>query len=168
MLHLPALAVESSIGSLASTVSKLGLTLRGTYGEGSEATGDIYQLSNQVTLGISEEGAIQNLLSITKQIIAQERHAREALLKNDAFIDKIFRAYGILKSAHMISCAEFTALSSLVRIGAAAGLLDVKLETLTELLVEMQPATINAALGKAFTSSKRDVIRAEEIKKALS
>ena len=167
MLHLPALSQSSAISRLAATVSKLGLTLRGAYGEGSRPTGDIYQLSNQVTLGISEEAAIKNLNSITEQIIAQERQARQSLLKDDAFIDKIYRAYGILRSAHMISCDEFTSLVSYVRVGASAGLIDVPIEKLTRLLVEMQPATINAAAGQKYTSAQRDVIRADKVKKAL-
>lgn len=167
MLHLPALSQSTAISRLAATVSKLGLTLRGAYGEGSRPSGDIYQLSNQVTLGISEEAAIKNLNSIAEQIISQERQARQSLLKDDVFIDKIYRAYGILRSAHMISCDEFTSLISFVRIGASAGLLDVPVETLTNLLVRMQPATINADAGEKYTSAQRDVIRADAIKKAL-
>lgn len=167
MLHLPALSQSTAISRLAATVAKLGLTLRGAYGEGSRPAGDIYQLSNQVTLGISEQAAIRNLQSIAEQIISQERQARQSLLKDDAFIDKIYRSYGILRSAHIISCNEFTALVSYVRIGAAAGLIDIPLEKLTKLLVEMQPATINAAAGQKYTSAERDVIRADAIKKAL-
>lgn len=167
MLHLPALSQSTAIARLASTVAKLGLTLRGAYGEGSRPTGDIYQLSNQVTLGISEEAAIKNLNSIAEQIISQERQARQSLLKDDAFIDKIYRAYGLLTSAHMMSCDEFTSLVSYVRIGASAGLIDVPVETLTKLLVEMQPATINADRGEKYTPAQRDVIRADAIKKAL-
>lgn len=167
MLHLPALGSSNAISRLATTVAKLGLTLRGSYGEGSAAIGDLYQLSNQVTLGISDEAAIKNLQSITKQIIAQEKQAREAILKDNKVIDKIYRAYGILKSAHMISGAEFTSLVSLVRLGAQGGLIDVPLETLSELLINMQPATLNTKQGKALSSSERDVLRAECVRQAL-
>lgn len=167
MLHLPALSQSSAISRLAATVSKLGLTLRGAFGEGSRPTGDIYQLSNQVTLGISEEAAIKNLQSIAEQIISQERQARQSLLKDDAFLDKIYRSYGILRSAHMMNCEEFTSLVSYVRVGASAGLIDVPTEKLTRLLVEMQPATINAAAGQKYTAAERDVIRADAVKKAL-
>lgn len=167
MLHLPTLGRSSAMSRLATTVAKLGLTLRGAYGEGSEPIGDIYQLSNQVTLGISEKAAIQNLKSITQQIVTQEKQAREALLKDDLFIDKIWRAYGILKNAHMISCNEFTNLVSLVRLGASAGIINVELSTLSRLLIEMQPATINANAGKAYSSAQRDVLRAKSIKEAL-
>lgn len=167
MLHLPALRASSMVSRLASTVSKLGLTLRGAYGEGSEPVGDIYQLSNQVTLGISEEAAIKNLQSITAQIVKQEQQAREQLLKDNTVIDKIYRAYGLLKSAHMLSCNEFTSLISLVRLGACAGLIDVKLETLTRLLVQMQPATLNVESGKANNAQQRDLLRAQKVREAL-
>jgi protein arginine kinase len=167
MLHLPALRAGGMLSRLASTVSKLGLTLRGTYGEGSEPIGDIYQLSNQVTLGISEEAAIKNLQSITAQIVLQEKQARQALLKDNSAIDKIYRAYGLLKSAHMLSCNEFTSLVSLVRLGAAEKLIDVKLETLNRLLIEMQPATLNTISQKANSAAERDLLRAEKVREAL-
>jgi protein arginine kinase len=167
MLHLPALRAGGMLSRLASTVSKLGLTLRGTYGEGSEPIGDIYQLSNQVTLGISEEAAIKNLQSITAQIVLQEKQARQALLKDNSAIDKIYRAYGLLKSAHMLSCNEFTSLISLVRLGAAEKLIDVKLETLNRLLIEMQPATLNTISQKANSAAERDLLRAEKVREAL-
>ena len=167
MLHLPALSRGGAMQHLANTVAKLGLILRGAYGEGSRPVGDIYQLSNQVTLGISEQAAIKNLESIANQIIAQEKSAREALMKDDVFIDRIWRAYGVLKSAHMLSCSEFMDLGSLVRTGAAEGILDVPVQTLTRLLVEMQPATLNCAEGRNCTAAERDVLRAKAVKEAL-
>lgn len=167
MLHLPALSKRGVIARLGATVAKLGLTLRGAYGEGNRAVGDIFQLSNQVTLGISEQAAVQNLNAIALQVAEQEKQARAALLKDDAFIDKIWRAYGILKSAHMISCDEFTELLSFVRLGAAQGVLELPLETLNRLLIEMQPATINAESGKNMSSRERDVFRAKTVKEAL-
>lgn len=168
MLHLPALSGSGAMRRLASTIAKLGLTIRGAYGEGSRPVGDIFQLSNQVTLGISEQAALQNLNAIALQVVAQEKNARAALLKDDAFIDRIWRAYGILKSAHMLSCSEFTDLASLVRLGTAEGVLDLSLPVLNRLLVEMQPATINVAEGRRCTAAERDVIRARKVKEALS
>lgn len=168
MLHLPALSAKNAISRLASTVAKLGLTLRGTYGEGTEPIGDIYQLSNQVTLGISDEAAIKNLQSITKELIAQERQAREELLRDDRVIDKIHRAFGILKTAHMLSWGEFSSLVSLVRLGASGGLLDISAELLSTLLIDTQPATINTKEGKALSTSERDVIRAKAVRDALT
>ncbi|MCI7334791.1 MAG: protein arginine kinase [Oscillospiraceae bacterium] len=168
MLHLPALAENGVIARLAATVAKLGLTLRGVYGSTSRFVGSLFQLSNQVTLGISEQAAVKNLNAIALQIAEQETQARQALLKDDAFIDRIWRAYGILTSAHMIGCDEFCDLLSLVRLGAAQGIVDIPLETLSRLLIEMQPATINAKQGENLSQRERDVFRAEAVKKALS
>lgn len=167
MLHLPALTACGQIGTLASTVSKLGLTIRGTYGEGSAAMGDMYQLSNQVTLGISEAAAIENLKTITLQLAAQERAARTELVKNIETQDEIFRAYGTLKSARILTTKEFMALVSKVRLGAVSGLLKIKPETVNELMIAMQPATINAAAGKNLNSRERDIERANIVREKL-
>lgn len=167
MLHLPALTKKGMISSLASTVSKLGLTIRGAYGEGSSAGGDIYQLSNQVTLGISEKEAIYNLESIANQLIAQERNARSELVKNDSYVDNIFRAYGILRFARQISCSEFMELISLVRVGVSQGIIDIETEKINELTVNLQPATINAMREQTLQPAQRDKVRAEEVRKVM-
>lgn len=166
-LHLPALSITGSMPRLASTVSKLGLMLRNRYTNGITPVGNIYSLSNQVTLGISEKAALDNLKSIAMQLISQERQTREHVIGDDRYIDKIQRAYGILKTAHMISCREFMELASLVRLGSAGGLLDTDIRVLDELMIAMQPATINAAEGKSFTATERDIFRAAEIKKKI-
>ncbi len=168
MLHLPALSKTKMVPRLAATVAKLGLTLRGAYGEGNRTVGDLFQLSNQVTLGISEQAAVQNLNAIALQIAQQEKSTRDSLLKDDAFIDRIWRAYGILKSAHMISFDEFTDLLSYVRLAAAQGIIEIPLETLSELLIQMQPATINAENETDFSPRERDVFRAGKVKEALN
>ncbi len=168
MLHLPALAKSGQITKIAATVSKLGLIIRGAYGEGSSPNGDMYQLSNQVTLGISEETALSNLKSIAQQLVAQELTLREQILRNPVWEDKIFRALGILKNARLMSCDEFMQLSSLVRLGAAEGLLDVSLEALSELNVDMQPATVNAREGRTLEPGERDAIRAKAVREALA
>lgn len=168
MLHLPALTRCGQISRLASTVSKLGLTIRGAYGEGSRAIGDIYQISNQITLGITEETAIANLKSIVLQLVGQERAAAVKMVKNPADEDKIFRAYGILKYARLLSTEEFMELASLVRLGAARGILDVSIEKINELIVNMQPATVSAANENADTAPERDAIRAAAVREALA
>ena len=167
MLHLPALDATGRLSSLAATVSKLGLVIRGAYGEGSQARGSIFQISNQITLGITEQAAIDNLRAITLQIVAQERAAQEQLLKNETEIDKIWRARGVLSSARLLSADEFMGLASLVRMGAARGVFPLSVEKLNELIVRMQPATINAANGKNLTPAQRDAIRAEEVRTAI-
>lgn len=167
MLHLPGLGKSGQITKIAATVSKLGLIIRGAYGEGSSPSGDMYQLSNQVTLGISEETALNNLKSIAQQLVAQELAIREQMLRNPVWEDKIFRALGILKSARLLSGEEFMQLASLVRLGAAQGMIEVSMEKLNELMVDMQPATINAREGKNLDASQRDELRAKAVREAL-
>ncbi len=167
MLHLPALTAKGQIGSLASTVSKLGLTIRGVYGEGMSAMGDLYQLSNQVSLGISEKSAIDNLKTITLQLATQERAAREEASKSIETEDAVFRAYGILKSARILSTKEFMSLISKVRLGAVLGMIKTDLKTINELMVSMQPATINAFVGKTLSLEERDVERAKIVRERL-
>lgn len=167
MLHLPALAACNQLAPLASTVSKLGLTIRGSYGEGSAAKGDIYQLSNQVSLGISERAALDNLKSITLQLATRERTAREELLKNPAFLDRVYRSYGILQTARVLSADEMMDLLSYTRLGAILGQINVRTEIINELLVTMQPATLNARHKIHLDTLKRREIRAEEIRKKL-
>ncbi len=164
MLHLPALTKCGQIGKLANTVSKLGLVIRGAHGEGSSPKGEIYQLSNQITLGISEKEALDNLQSITLQLVAQEREAAKTLIENPKQVDQIYRAKGILQYARLLSCDEYMELSSLVRLGVRAGLFDIDMKKLNELTYSVQPATINARENKDLTASQRDVIRADEVR----
>lgn len=168
MLHLPALTVSGQIHKLINTVSKLGLTFRGAYGEGTNAVGDMYQLSNQITLGISEEFAIKNLKAITLQLCAQERTARKELLKDPVTEDRIYRAYGILKWARLLNTKELMENLSLVRLGSVSGKINVPLETVNELMVSMQPATINARAGQRLPTQERDKVRATEVRKKLN
>lgn len=167
MLHLPALTRCGQMTRLANTVSKLGLTIRGAYGEGSQPKGDIYQISNQITLGITEETAIANLKSIVLQLVAQERAAAAEIIKKPAEEDKIFRALGVLKNARLLSTDEFMELISVVRLGAARGLIGIEIEKLNELIVNMQPATISAAT-QAEGAAARDLIRAKNVRETLA
>ncbi|MCD7773977.1 MAG: protein arginine kinase [Clostridiales bacterium] len=167
MMHLPALTKCNQISKLASTISKLGLTLRGTYGEGTSAKGDIFQLSNQVSLGISERAALDNLKAITMQIATQERTAGEEFVKNVNVLDRITRAYGILSSAKLLSTDEMLELFSWVRLGAMYNIIDADIAKLNELTETMQAATLSCSKGEDLTSDKRDEIRAEAVKQAL-
>ncbi len=167
MLHLPALTMTGQIHKLINTVSKLGLTFRGAFGEGTSAIGDMYQLSNQITLGISEEFAIKNLKAITLQLCAQERTAREELLKDITTEDKIFRAYGILKWARLLSTKELMENLSLIRLGSVAGKLSVPIETVNELMISMQPASINVMAEQKLPSIERDFIRAKAVREKI-
>ncbi len=168
MLHLPALTRCGQMTKLANTVSKLGLTIRGANGEGSQPIGDMYQISNQITLGITEETAIANLKSIVLQLVSQERAAAAELVKKPAEEDKIFRAFGILKNARLLNTNEFMELISIVRLGAAKGLINIPIEKINELTVSMQPATISAANSEANTPALRDALRAKAVREALA
>ena len=167
MMHLPALTKSGKISRIASTVSKLGLVLRGSYGEGSKPLGDIYLLSNQITLGISEEAAITNLKSIASHIIEQERTSAKELAETIGEQDRIFRALGLLKYARLLTSRNFMELISLVRMGAATGVLDIPTEKIDDLIINMQPATISAANADAEDVAKRDKIRAQAVREAF-
>ncbi len=169
MLHLPALTESGAMGRIASNLSKLGLVIRGTYGEGSNVTGALYQLSNQITLGLSEREAVENLQNIATQLIQEERKARKALLKNIATQDRIGRAAGILRGAKMLSCEEYMKLISNVRFGLAEGVLSgATLEDINALTAAVQPATLTAARGGSLTAAQRDIARADCVRAALS
>lgn len=168
MLHLPALQESGVMGKLAGSLSKLGIVIRGMYGEGSEPYGAVYQLSNQVTLGITEQEAIKNLRDIAMQLVAQERNAREKLSENINILDDIFRSYGILLYAKLVSNSECMKLLSNIRFGVEMGLFEIDLNILNRLLIEIQPATLMKNVGKKLTPAERDHIRAELVRTALS
>lgn len=171
MIHLPALNITNNIEKMLGAVSQLGLAVRGIYGEGSESSGNIYQISNQITLGQSEKDIIDNLKSVTLQIIEQERQARERLLKeNKNFVlDKIKRAYGILKYAHRISNKEALELISYLRLGVDLNIIEnIEFATLGKLMVLIRPAHLQKYVGENLSAEKRDVKRAELIQNALN
>ena len=168
MLHLPALQESGVMGKLTGSLSKLGIVIRGMYGEGSEPYGAVYQLSNQVTLGITEQEAIKNLRDIAMQLVAQERNAREKLSENINILDDIFRSYGILLYAKLVSNSECMKLLSNIRFGVEMGLFEIDLDILNRLLIEIQPATLMKNVGKKLTPAERDHIRAELVRTALS
>lgn len=168
MLHLPALERGKAIGRIAGNLSKLGLTIRGAYGEGSEPEGAMYQLSNQVTLGISEKSAIENLKNIAEQLVAQELKAQKRMAENLETQDKISRSLGILRTAKLISCKEALELLSNVRFGINAGIIkEVKLETVDSLISEVQPATMMVNKNEKISPRERDILRAEILNEKL-
>lgn len=167
MLHLPALTSLKQIQRLIETVSKLGLSIGGSYGEFTNAKGDLYQLSNQITLGISEKVAIENLKSIALQITAQERAAREELCKLKETEDKIYRAYGILKYARLLDIDEFMQCISLVRLGAVRNILDTDEALISKLMVDMQPATISISVERPLDDNDRNELRAKLVRESL-
>lgn len=168
MLHLPALEKSRAINRIAGNLSKLGLTIRGAHGEGTEPKGALYQLSNQVTLGISEKAAIENLKNITEQLIAQENQARERLCSSIDIQDAISRSLGILRSALVISHDEALKLLSNVRLGIVSKqITDVSTETIDKLMLAVEPATLTVTLNKNLSAHDRDIERANLIRAEL-
>lgn len=169
MLNLPALEKSRTIGRIAGNLSKLGLTIRGAYGEGSEPSGSLYQLSNQVTLGISEKAAIENLENITKQLVSQERQARERLAKSIDIQDSVSRSLGLLKSAMVMTHDEALKLLSNVRFGILSGQIkDVTADVVDSLMEKIEPATLMVNSGKNLSAQERDIERAKILREALS
>lgn len=166
MLHLPVLEGQKSIGILADSVSKIGLTVRGMYGEGSSSHASLYQLSNQVTLGISENTAIENLNAITEQIVQKELAARSEINKM-SLEDNVYRALGILKFARKLSSEEMMKLLSRVKLGVSMGILkQVSPELPMSLIVEGQPASLQKMHGR-MTPDDRDICRANIVRDRL-
>lgn len=169
MLHLPALEKSKAVGRIAGNLSKLGLTIRGAHGEGTEPNGALYQLSNQVTLGISETAATENLKNITMQLVSQENQAQTRLCSSIDIQDAISRSLGLLNSALVISHDEALKLLSNVRLGIVSGqITGISAETVDKLMLAVEPATLTVNLNKQLSPHERDIERAKLIKAALS
>ncbi|MDD4981000.1 MAG: protein arginine kinase [Candidatus Omnitrophica bacterium] len=171
MLHLPALVMAGQINRVLAALAKLSFTTRGLYGEGTQATGNFFQISNQVSLGHSESEIIENINAIINQIITQEKQAREVMLfKNKAALeDRVNRSVGILKSAHIITSQETIELLSLVRLGSDVGIIkELSRSAINELFIITQPAHLQKLENKKLTSQERDVKRADLIREKLS
>lgn len=170
MLHLPALVMTKQINKVLAAISKLSFTSRGFYGEGTQASGNFFQISNQVSLGHSEDEILQNINGLIRQIIDQEEQARQALLlQNKSMLeDKICRSNGVLKTAHIISSQETIELLSMVRLGIDVGLVkDVDKGAINELFIMIQPAHLQKIEGKKLSAPERDVKRASVIRNRL-
>jgi len=167
MLHLPALTRMRQIPRLAQMVAKLGLTIRGAFGEGTTPAGDFYQLSNQITLGITAEAATENLGAIALKLIAQERESQKKLCEDINQQDAIYRALGTLQNARILGSKECLQALSLVRMGAAQSIYTISMDVLNELLITLLPATLNAANENTLSPEERDVLRAEIVRNAL-
>ena len=170
MLHLPALVLTKEIQKVFQAMHKMSLAVRGLYGEGSQALGDFYQISNQVTLGRSEEQIIQNVKRVVPDILAYERRARQALVKADRqrLHDQVSRALGVLSSARQISSEETMEKLSSVRMGINLGLVDdIEVTTVNELFMHIQPAHLQKIRGEVLESSERNVVRAAYLRERL-
>ncbi len=170
MIHLPALVMTKQAGKILNALSHVGLAVRGFYGEGTETVGNLFQVSNQITLGQTEEEIINNLSSVATQLIDQERAARQVLLKEYSrqLEDKVLRAYGILSYARIISSDEALSLLSDLRLGTDLGIIkEVDPRILNELMVWIQPAMLQGKYGQQMSPYERDLKRAETIQEKL-
>ncbi|MGE5454560.1 MAG: protein arginine kinase [Methylocystaceae bacterium] len=171
MLHLPAMAMTNQAGAMFENLNQFGLTVRGVYGENSQVQGNLYQISNQVTLGQTEEDTINNLWGITMQIVEQEKKLRLQLMDNDHQLkleDKIMRSYGILTNARLLSSQEALELLSAVRLGADLGLIkDINTTVLNELMVAIRPAHLQMGAGREMEPQDRDALRAKVVNERL-
>lgn len=162
MLHLPAYTAAGGIRGLSNQLAKIGLTLRGMAGEGSAATAGLYQISNQVTLGISEDETIDKLTDVITQITEKERELRGKLSAEtiDNLSDKVMRDMGVMMYANRIGSAEMLSIYSEVRLGAAMNLISLPVERLDEMLMRCMPNTICAEHEGVSTPAERDKTRA--------
>ena len=162
MLHLPASEADGTLRRIAASLGKVGATIRGSYGEGSQSTGAMYQISNQVTLGISEKDTVSNLTDIANQIISLEKKSRGQLMSSESYQDTVWRALGILKTARVMSSSEFASLYSALRVGVAEGLVKgMTLGQLSEAYESVQPARLMEQYGENMNATQRDKKRAE-------
>ncbi|WP_025028133.1 protein arginine kinase [Caldalkalibacillus mannanilyticus] len=170
MMHLPALVMGQHMNRILPAINQLGLVVRGIYGEGSDALGNIFQISNQITLGRSETEIIEDLANVTKQLIEQERQARKSILESSRLRleDRIYRSYGILSNARVIESKEATQRLSDVRLGIDLGLIKGTSSTiLNELIVLTQPGFLQQYAGETLSPEQRDERRAKLIRERL-
>lgn len=164
MLHLPALTMTGQIRAVSDAVAKLGIAVRGFYGEGTEAQGCFYQFSNQVTLGLSEREILDKLREVAGQVVETERTLRTQAYKQygKRLEDKVCRAYGVLRYARVLTSSELKSLLSDVRLGVALGILQgPSMQALTRLMIEAEPANILVCHGKELDAAQRDEQRAQ-------
>jgi len=170
MMHLPALGMTHHIEKVFNAVMKLGLVVRGLYGEGTQVSGDLYQISNQFTLGKSEIEIIEIIEGVIPRITSYERMARKALISEnrEQLEDRIWRSYGMLKVARIISSEEIMHLLSQVRMGVNLGIInDIEMKTLNELFILTLPGHLQKLEGRELTSQQRNIIRAAYVRKRL-
>jgi protein arginine kinase len=171
LVHLPGLVLTKEIGKVLQGLGQVGLTFRGLYGEGSEVVGNFFQLSNQTTLGKSEEELIEHLDKIVRQVIQYEDQARQVLLRDAPQVteDKIWRAYGLLRYARSLSFEELMNLLSGIRLGVGLKLLpELRVYTLNKLMIFTQTAHLEQAAGRDLPPAECDAHRAAYVRRILS
>ncbi len=172
MIHVPALEASGQLRIILDAIGKFGITFRGIYGESSEPIGSVFQISNQVTLGFNEKEIMDNLNSVTMQIVDQEMKVREKLLteKPLEFEDSIYRSYGLLKYARVISSKETMTLLSDIKLGFELGILKTDSYSninIFELMTNIQPANLQKIEKRPLDVEERDIARANYIRKMI-
>lgn len=171
MLHLPGLVMTKQIGHIVNTISQLGLAVRGYYGEGTEAYGNLFQFSNQVTMGQTEQEIVKNLLAVTNQIVTQERSSRDTVFRDNRLRleDRIYRSIGTMSYARMITSEEALRNISDMRLGVELGIIKgVTFECINELVILTRPAFLIKKAGRELEPGERDILRADIIREKLS
>ena len=171
MLFLPAFTVNGIMPRVIRSISRLGLTVRGVYGEGSDAEGYMYQISNEVTLGVTEEEILTQVKEAVLKICELEEAERRNLIQGSSALeiqDECLRAYGILTNCAKISTREFVSLTAKVKLGACLGYINIDdVSAIDDLVIKLTPSNITAAAGKQLTALERDVYRAQYCAKAF-
>lgn len=170
ILHLPALAAAGQMGAVMQSVAKLGLTIRGLYGNGAEAQGQLYQVSNAATLGRSEEDVIRSLAAATEEIVDHERAMRENAEKKDMLQlqDKLMRSWGETVHAHLMSTKEFMQRFSDIRYAAGMGYIHLPIPALDMLMMDLQPGSLGVRTGRLIGERESEIIRAKTLRDELS
>jgi protein arginine kinase len=170
MLHLPGLVLSELINQVVQAVSKIGLAVRGLYGEGTEAMGNLFQISNQTTLGEKEDEIITRLTKVIETIIQKEHDARQVLIqkKSNTLWDQIGRAYGVLTYAHAMSSKEALNLLSIIKLGIDLGAFpEDKRLAIDELFIDTQPAHLQRSSQQKLSAEERDHLRAQIVRTRL-
>ena len=170
MVHLPGLSQTGNLNKVLHIVNNFGMSVRGVYGEGSQSKGDIYQISNNQTLGITEQEIVKNMKAITEKVVEQERLARKYLGKNQArFEDQVYRAFGILQNARLLSSNECIDLLSDVKLGTDMGVIQELDDTkVKKLFLYTKPANLQKYFGKVMNENERDSKRTEIIRQIIA
>jgi protein arginine kinase len=171
MLHVPGLVLSEQINQVIQAVNKIGLAVRGLYGEGTEALGNLFQISNQTTLGEAEEGIVDRLQKVILQVIEHEQNARQTLLqrRSNTLLDHMGRSYGILKHAYSMHSKEALNLLSLAKLGCDLGFYpEEQRHAVDELFMETQPAHLQKGSQQKLAAEERDALRATIIRQKLA
>ena len=170
MVHLPALTLTGNIAKVLNVVNGFGMNIRGIYGEGTQSQGDIYQISNNQSLGITENEIIKNLKTITEKVIEQERLARKYLAKNQIELeDRVYRAYGTLAFSKKLTSEECRNLMSIIKLGTDLGIIkELNDSKVSKINLYTQVGNLQKYLGKNLDAYERDIKRSEVIKQIIS